>query len=71
VLPVSGRGEVLHLNQDRTLDFRVQRLTEQRVRELLGRPLTLDALVDHELQRELAVAYLESSTTGAAGDRPT
>jgi predicted kinase len=49
----------------------VQRLTEQRVRELLGRPLTLDALVDHELQRELAVAYLESSTTGAAGDRPT
>ena len=71
VLPVSGRGEVLHLNQDRTLDFRVQRLTEPRVRELLGRPLTLDALVDHELQRELAVAYLESSTTGAAGDRPT
>jgi hypothetical protein len=58
VLPVSGRGEVLHLNQDRTLDFRVQRLTEQRVCELLGRPVVLDALVDHELQRALAVACL-------------
>ena len=63
VLPVSGRGEALHLNQDRILDFRVQRLTEQRVQELLGRHLPLDALVDYDLQRELAVAYLKSSTT--------
>ena len=71
VLPVSGRGEVLHLNQDRTLDFRVQRLTEPRVRELLGRPVAVDALIDHELQRELAVAYLESSLTRTAAGRTT
>ncbi len=61
VLPTSGHGEVLHLNQDRTLVFRVQRLTTERARTLLGRPVDLDALVDHDLQRELAVAYLRSA----------
>jgi hypothetical protein len=71
VLPVSGRGEVLHLNQDRILDFRVQRLSEQRVQELLGRRVALDALVDYDLQRELAVAYLKSSMTGTGAGHPS
>jgi hypothetical protein len=66
LLPTSGHGKVLHLNQDRTLVFRVQRLTSERVRALLGRSIDLDALVDHELQRELAVAYLRSALTSTA-----
>jgi len=61
VLPVSGRGQVLHLKQDQTLNFRVQRLTEEWVGELLGRRVALDALVDHGLQMELAVAFLRGT----------
>jgi hypothetical protein len=66
LLPTSGHGKVLHLNQDRTLAFRVQRLTSERVRALLGRSIDLDAPVDHELQRELAVAYLRSALPSTA-----
>jgi hypothetical protein len=60
VLPTSGRGEVMHLNQDRRLFFRVQRLTPERIQLLLGRAVEPDLLADHDLQKELALAFLES-----------
>jgi hypothetical protein len=65
VLPTSGHGEVMHLNQDRRLFFRVQRLTSERIQSLLGRAVELDALADDALQKELALAYLDSIRPGS------
>jgi hypothetical protein len=65
VLPSSGHGEVLHLNQDRTLTFRVQRLTRERVQTLLGQAVELDSLAEFELQLKLAVAYLTRASADA------
>jgi len=70
ILPSSGHGEVLHLNQDRTLTFRAQRLTRENVHSLLEQVVELDSLVDFELQRRLAVAFLAVRTTGVGTTGP-
>lgn len=70
VLPCSGHGEVLHLNQERRLDFRVERLTRENVKSLLGQAVELDLLVDFELQQQIAVAFLKRRATCASATAP-
>jgi len=56
--PRSGHGEVLHLNQDRVLVFRLQRITSELIQELLDRPMAAEDLMDFDAQQRLAVAFL-------------
>jgi len=57
--PTSGYGEVLHLNQDRILTFRLKRVEPSMLRELLGRDaVNVADLGDFDTQKELAVAFL-------------
>jgi len=55
--PVSGTGQVLHLNLARTLDFRLCRVTPELLKER-RLSFNVDDLVKFEHRRELAKAHL-------------
>lgn len=73
--PTSGHGEVLHLNQARTLTFRLKRVQSEVLRNLLGREaVNLDDLGDFDVQKTIAIAFLQQQAiakpSGASTPQP-
>jgi hypothetical protein len=57
-MPVTGGGEVLHLRQERVLDFQLRRITPQLLASLLPGAAAFDDLADLDVQRRVVQAYL-------------
>jgi len=59
----TGRGEVQHLNQARTFDFRLRRINPIFIRDC-GVNFSIDELGDYDVKKALARAFLASAEPG-------